>query len=232
MIQMRKAEERGHANHGWLDSYHTFSFADYFDQKHMNFRQLRVINEDRVQPGEGFPTHSHRDMEILTYVLEGSLEHKDSMGNGSIIKRGDIQRMSAGTGVTHSEYNASKKELVHLLQIWILPEKAGIKPGYEQSRIDDGSRKNRLHSIASSNPKNGAVKIHQDAELFTALLDKDQRVDYTLKNMRHAWLQTASGAIEVNGKVLEEGDGAAISEEKKLDISAKKDSEFLLFDLS
>jgi len=232
MIQIRKSQERGHANHGWLDTYHTFSFADYFDERFTNFRKLRVINEDFVKPGEGFPTHSHRDMEILTYILEGTLEHKDSMGTGSLIKRGDIQRMSAGTGVTHSEYNASKKDVVHLLQIWILPEKGGIKPGYEQTHLEDNSRKNRLYSMASGQSKNGAVTIHQDVEVFTALLDKGQKIDYSFKNKRYGWLQVAAGAVEVNGKMLEAGDGAAISEEKRLDILAKKDSEFLLFDLA
>jgi len=232
MIQIRKSQERGHANHGWLDSYHTFSFADYFDQKHMNFRKLRVINEDRVQPAEGFPSHSHRDMEILTYILEGTLEHKDSMGNGSQIKPGDIQRMSAGTGVTHSEYNASKNELVHLLQIWILPEKPGLKPGYEQVRMSEETRKNRLGLIASHTPKNGAVKINQDVELFASLLDKGKKVEYEIEDRRYAWLQVAGGSVEVNGTILNAGDGAAISAEKRLEITAKKDSEILFFDLA
>ena len=171
-------------------------------------------------------------MEILTYILEGTLEHKDSMGTGSLIKRGDIQRMSAGTGVTHSEYNASKKDVVHLLQIWILPEKGGIKPGYEQTHLEDNSRKNRLYSMASGQSKNGAVTIHQDVEVFTALLDKGQKIDYSFKNKRYGWLQVAAGAVEVNGKMLEAGDGAAISEEKQLDIISEKDSELLLFDLA
>ncbi len=232
MIQVRKSEERGRAKADWLDSYHTFSFADYFDPHHMHFRHLRVINEDRIQPAKGFPAHSHRDMEILTYVLEGALEHQDSMGNGSIIRRGDIQRMSAGTGITHSEQNASAKEWVHLLQIWILPEKAGTHPGYEQAHFRDETKKNHFYLIASRTPRGGAIKIHQDAELFAAILDQGTSVTQALSDQRYAWLQLAAGTVELNGILLQAGDGAAASGEKELRITAKKDSEILLFDLA
>ena len=232
MIKIRPAYERGHASHGWLDSYHTFSFADYQDPGHMGFRKLRVINEDRVEPGEGFPTHSHRDMEIISYVLDGALEHKDSMGTGSVIKPGDVQRMSAGTGVTHSEYNPSKKDKVHFLQIWIFPESNGLKPSYEQTHIKAEDKKDKLCLIASSNSKNGAVKIHQDAELFVSCLGQDKRIEYLPKNNRFVWLQMARGAVNLNSVSLNAGDGAAISEEKHLQITAKTDSEILLFDLA
>ena len=233
MIQIRKAGERGHANHGWLDTYYTFSFADYDDPKHMHFRTLRVINEDRVEPGEGFPAHFHRDMEILTYILEGALEHKDSMGNGSIIRPGDVQRMSAGTGVTHSEYNPSKKEPVHLLQIWILPEKNGLEPSYEQVHFDDAARRNRLCLIASQHPVNGAVKMHQEVNLFSSLLDDQKEIEYPLKAGRYAWLQMARGSAQINDLLLNAGDGAAVTQEKNLRIrAAQKDSEILLFDLA
>ncbi len=232
MIEIRKSADRGHADHRWLQTHHTFSFADYHDPKHMHFRSLRVINEDFVQPGQGFPTHSHQDMEILTYILEGALEHKDSMGNGSVIKPGDIQRMSAGTGVTHSEHNPSKKDSVHLLQIWILPKTLGLQPGYEQVHFEDEARKNRFCLIASHHPIKGAVKIHQDAELFTSLLNKGTKVGYELKENRFAWLQVAGGSVNLNGILLAAGDGAAVSKEKNLQISAERNSEVLLFDLA
>lgn len=232
MITIRKSQERGHFNHGWLDTYHSFSFDQYFDPKHMNFRALRVINEDRVEAGEGFPTHGHKDMEILTYILSGELEHKDSMGNGSVIRRGDIQRMSAGTGVRHSEFNASKTTPVHLLQIWILPEKSGVAPGYEQITLEDSIRKNRLGLIASDKPGKGSVKIRQDVKVFSGLLDQGKTIDYTFEKDRHAWVQVATGAVQVNGQSLQAGDGAALSGESALQIKAKENSEFLLFDLA
>ena len=232
MIKLRLAKERGHANHGWLDSYHTFSFADYQDPDYMGFRKLRVINEDRVEPGKGFGTHGHRDMEIITCVLDGRIEHKDSMGNGSIINPGDVQRMSAGTGVTHSEFNPSKKEPLHFLQIWILPEKTGLKPSYEQRSFNREDKLNKLCLVASNDTQNGAVKIHQDVSLFISLLDKDKKVEHHLKEGRHAWLQIAGGSITMNDVSLSVGDGAAISEEKRLTIIAKTPSEILLFDLT
>ena len=232
MIKLRPAKERGHANHGWLDSYHTFSFADYQDPDYMGFRNLRVINEDRVQAAQGFGTHSHRDMEIISYVLEGQIEHKDSMGTGSIIKPGDVQRMSAGTGVTHSEFNPSKKELLHFLQIWILPEKTGLKPSYEQRSFKKEDKLNKLCLVASNDSQSGAVKIHQDVNLFISLLDKDKKVEHRLKEGRHAWIQVAGGSIIINNVSLNAGDGVAISEDKLLTITAKTPSEILLFDLA
>lgn len=232
MIQLRRSQDRGHANHGWLDTWHTFSFADYFDPNNMGFRKLRVINEDRVEAGQGFPTHSHRDMEIITYVLEGQIEHKDSMGNISIIRPGDVQRMSAGTGVTHSEYNPSSKEALHLLQIWILPEKPGIKPGYEQKMFNKEEKLNRLRLVASREAEEGSVKVHQDVRLYASVLDEGKKVELPLKKGRHAWLQVTKGAVSVNETTLNAGDGASASDEKLLSIQAKKPSEFLLFDLA
>ena len=232
MILVRRAGERGHANHGWLDSYHTFSFADYHDPAFMGFRSLRVINEDFVEPAQGFGTHPHRDMEIITYVLEGAVEHKDSMGNGSVIRPGDVQRMTAGTGVTHSEFNPSKDEKLHLLQIWILPEAEGLKPSYEQKAFPKDKKLNRLRLVASNAPKGGAVRIHQDASLYASHLEKGKAVEHKLKKGRYAWLQMASGAAHLNGKSLRGGDGAAIAEADTLEITAGADSEILLFDLA
>ena len=233
MIQIRRSGERGHFNHGWLDTYHTFSFADYYDPAHTHFRTLRVINEDFVQPGEGFPTHSHRDMEIITYILQGALEHKDSMGNGSVIKPGDIQRMSAGTGVTHSEYNPSPSEPVHLLQIWVLPEAKNIPPGYEQTRFEEKDRKNTLRLIAAPRPEQGAVKIHQAAKLFSTILEPGKKVSYSFEDKRYGWAQIASGSVTMNGVSLNAGDGASISGEKSLEITGgPQGSEILLFDLA
>jgi len=232
MIQVRRSEDRGHVRHGWLDSHHTFSFADYYDPAEMGFRALRVINEDRVAPGEGFPTHSHRDMEILSYVLEGGLEHKDSLGTGSVIRPGDVQRMSAGTGVAHSEFNASKKEPVHFLQIWILPERKSLKPGYEQKHFSEESRQGQLRLIASPGGEEGSVSIHQDVRLYSALLGKGQTVTHALTPGRHAWVQVARGAVRLGEQTLKAGDGAAISEEKAITLTADAPSEVLLFDLN
>ncbi|HSA93032.1 MAG TPA: pirin family protein [Terriglobales bacterium] len=232
MIQLRPAAERGHANHGWLDTWHTFSFDSYHDPEHMGFRTLRVINEDFVAPGAGFPTHPHRDMEIVTYVLEGALQHKDSLGNGSIIRPGDGQRMSAGSGILHSEFNASKTEPVHLLQIWIRPEKRNIEPGYEQKEFPAEEKRGRLRPIAARDGRDGAVTIHQDVTLYAAVLEPGREVEHALGPGRHAWLQVARGAVTLNGKPLSQGDGAAVSEEKKLNIRAESDAEVLLFDLA
>ena len=233
MIAIRRSQERGGADHGWLNTRHTFSFDSYYDPRHMHFRALRVINEDVVQPGQGFPTHPHRDMEIITYVLEGALEHKDSLGNGSIIHPGDGQRMSAGTGILHGEFNASKTEPVHLLQIWIMPESKGITPGYEQKAFPEAEKRGRLKLIAARGGENGAVTVHQDVSLYVSLLDKGQKVEHALAPGRHAWLQVARGSVQLNGSRLEQGDGANVSDEQKLAITGKQDgSEILLFDLA
>jgi redox-sensitive bicupin YhaK (pirin superfamily) len=232
MITRRPAAERGHANHGWLDSRHTFSFADYYDEAHMGFRALRVINEDRVQPGHGFGTHQHRDMEIISYVLEGSLAHRDSMGTGSTIVPGDVQRMSAGTGVRHSEMNPSSSEPVHFLQIWLLPEQRGIEPGYEQKRFDAADKRGLFRLIASRDGRDGAVTVHQDVNLYAGVFAAGERSRVTLPPGRHAWIQVARGGITVNGQALDEGDGAAVSDEVELDVDATADSEVLVFDLA
>ena len=229
MITIRKAEERGHFDHGWLDTSHTFSFADYYDDSFMGFRALRVINEDRVAPGRGFGTHAHRDMEIVTYVLDGALAHRDSMGNGSVIRRGDVQRMSAGTGVLHSEMNGSGDEPVHFMQIWILPERRAIDPGYEQKNYSDDERRNTLRLVASRDGRDGSVTVHQDASIYSSLLDGT--VSHEFASGRYGWLQLARGEAEVNGETLRAGDGAAISGETQLTITGKK-AELLLFDLA
>lgn len=231
MIQIRKAQERGLTEIDWLKSYHTFSFDPYYDPQYDHFRLLRVINEDWVKPGAGFPPHSHRDMEIITYILSGALQHKDSMGNGSVIRPGDVQRMTAGTGVTHSEFNASKKEPVHLFQIWILPEKKGHEPGYEQKKFERKLLEGKLSLIASKEAENGAVKVHQDVQLYASSLKSKQTVVYQVKSGRYGWVQVAEGKLDLNGKALAAGDGAGISDEPSLKFTAKKDSEFLLFDL-
>jgi redox-sensitive bicupin YhaK (pirin superfamily) len=228
MIHIRKAGERGHANHGWLDTYHTFSFADYYDPEHMGYRTLRVLNEDRVAPGGGFGTHGHRDMEIITYVLEGALAHQDSMGNRGVIRPGEVQRMSAGTGVLHSEMNASDQEGVHFLQIWIVPERRAITPGYEQKRIDFGDG---LRLIAAPEGSDDGVKIHQDARLYGARLEGGRAIEHEFAPGRHGWLQIARGEVEMNGQMLSAGDGAAISDEPLVKVSGKN-GEILLFDLS
>jgi redox-sensitive bicupin YhaK (pirin superfamily) len=231
MIEVRPGPERGHVDHGWLDSYHTFSFDTFYDPQHMHFRHLRVINEDRVAPGQGFPTHPHRDMEIITYVLEGAIEHKDSMGTGSVIRPGEIQHMSAGTGVTHSEYNPSKSELLHLLQIWIMPETKGVRPSYDQKATNLAEHTGQLRLIASRDGSDGAVKINQDTNLYASVLRAGEKVGYTLQPNRYAWLQVARGAVLLNGVDLAAGDGAAVSNETVLEIAGKTDSEILLFDL-
>jgi len=232
MITIRKAEERGHFNHGWLDTYHTFSFADYYDPAHMGFGHLRVINQDRVKPSRGFPTHGHEDMEIISYVLEGALEHKDSMGNGSIIRPGDVQRMSAGTGVTHSEYNPSSTELVHFLQIWILPDKRSLAPSYEQKSYPDGQKRAQLRLIASQDGHAGSVTVHQNIRVFATLLGAGEQATYSVPPGRRAWLQVARGSLQLNGVPMKEGDGAAIKDERELRIEGDKDGEALLFDLA
>lgn len=231
MITIRKAEERGHFDFGWLNTYHSFSFGDYYDPKHTQFRTLRVINEDFVQPGRGFPTHGHRDMEIITYILQGALEHRDSMGSGSIIRRGDAQRMSAGTGVTHSEANPSPDEPVHLLQIWIFPSKQDMQPEYEEKKFSDEEKRNKLRLIVSPDGTAGSVKIHQDAKIYASLLDERRDVVHSLEEGRSAWLQIAAGSVTLNDIALKQGDGVAVSQESNLRISAQQAAEVLLFDL-
>ena len=235
MITLRPAAERGHFDHGWLNTYHTFSFADYHDPRHTHFRGLRVINEDTVQPGGGFGTHPHRDMEIITYILQGALAHKDSMGTGSTIVPGDVQRMSAGTGVLHSEYNHSRDELVHLLQIWIFPSERGLKPSYEQKTFAAEEKLNRLRLVASPDASDGSVILHSDARVYGSLLEPGASVEHALAQGRGAWIQVVTGAIEVNGKRLAAGDGAGIEDEQLLTITGRAESassEFLLFDLA
>jgi len=232
MIQIRPSQERGGGNHGWLKTHHTFSFGDYWDPKWMGFRSLRVINEDWVAPNTGFPTHPHRDMEIITYVLEGKLEHKDSLGTGSVILPGDGQRMTAGSGIRHSEFNPSTTDAVHLLQIWIQPEKAALPPSYEQKSFPEAEKNGKLRLVASRDASDGSVKINQDAKLYVSLLKAGEEVTHEFTAGRHGWLQVARGAVDVNGKPLAQGDGAAISNEKKLSIKGTKDAEVLLFDLA
>lgn len=231
MIQVRKSEERGHARHGWLDSHHTFSFANYYDPRFTGFRDLLVINEDRVQPGQGFGKHGHENMEIISYVLEGELAHKDSMGSGSVIRPGDVQRMSAGTGVRHCEFNHSEEKPVHFLQIWITPREEGLKPGYEEKRFTPEEKKNRLRLIVSPSGEEGSLTINQDAKLYASLLDEGKEVNYDLSSGRYGWVQVTQGSVELNGTLLKAGDGAAISDEKGLKLVAKNPAEFLLFDL-
>ncbi len=232
MIDLRRAEERGHADHGWLDTRHTFSFADYWDPRYPGFRGLRVINEDRVQPGQGFPTHGHRDMEIVSYVLAGALEHKDSMGTGSVIRPGDVQRMSAGSGVQHSEYNHSRDEIVHFLQIWLLPAGRGLEPGYEQKHFPDAEKRGRLRLIASRDGAESSVTIHTDARIYASVLEPGQEVAHRLGAGRHAWIQVTRGAVTLDGHLLGQGDGAAVSGEPALAITGKEPAEILLFDLA
>ena len=232
MIQIRKSNERGHANHGWLDSHFTFSFAEYFDPEHVQFRTLRVMNDDRIAGGGGFPTHPHRDMEIVTYVLDGALEHRDSMGNGSVIRPGDVQYMSAGSGVRHSEFNASKTEPVHLYQIWMLPEKTGLKPTYDQKNFCEAEKRGKLRLVASPDGRSGSVKIRQNNELYATILPDGESVRHELKPNRHAYVQVARGSVALNGKQLDEGDGAAVSAEKSVELTGVNNAEVLLFDLT
>jgi redox-sensitive bicupin YhaK (pirin superfamily) len=233
MITIRPAHERGHADHGWLESHHTFSFADYHDPEHMGFRALRVINDDRVAPGRGFGTHPHRDMEIISYVLEGGLEHKDSMGTGSVIRPGDVQRMSAGTGVLHSEFNASKSELVHFLQIWLLPNQRGLAPSYEQKTFSEADKKGRLRVIASPDERDGSVGIHADAVVYTGVFGPGEKGELALPPGHHAWVHVARGAAKVNGRELADGDGAALSGEAAVTIEGSDGGgEVLVFDLA
>ena len=232
MINIRKSADRGRTKIDWLDSRHSFSFGEYYDPSQSGFRALRVINEDRVRAGAGFPTHGHRDMEIVTYVLEGALEHKDSLGTGSIIRPGEVQRMSAGSGITHSEFNHSKSEPVHFLQIWIVPSQRGIAPGYEQREIDVAKLRGALVPIATRDGRDKSVKIHQDAALSVAKLERGQSINVDLKSGRHGWIQVARGEVAINSKALAEGDGAAISDESKASIVADSPAEVLLFDLA
>lgn len=232
MINLRKANERGHANHGWLNSYHTFSFANYYDPAHMEFRALRVINEDRVQAEQGFGNHSHQDMEIISYLIEGALEHHDNMENHSIIVPGEVQRMTAGTGVTHSEYNHSKKEVVHFLQIWIQPDTSGLNPGYEQKQFQEAYQSGQLTLVGSKNGKGGSLTIHQDVNLYVGHLEQGQELEYQPPPNRYSWIQMVHGSLAINNLTLEVSDGMAVSEEPILKLTGNQKSEFLLFDLA
>jgi redox-sensitive bicupin YhaK (pirin superfamily) len=232
MITIRKSDERGGGDYGWLNTKHTFSFDQYYDPKWMGFRSLRVINEDFVAPANGFPTHPHRDMEIITYILEGKLEHKDSLGTGSLILPGDGQRMSAGRGIRHSEFNPSPVDTVHLLQIWISPSEKGLQPSYEQKSFPEAEKRGKFRVIASPDGKDGSVTIHQDAKLLVTLLKPADEVVHALDPKRFGWLQVAKGEVALNGQVLRQGDGAAVAEEEKLQVRGTKDSEVLLFDLA
>ena len=232
MISVRKAFERGHFDHGWLDTHHTFSFSQYYEPQHMGFRALRVINEDHVSGGKGFGTHPHEDMEIVTYVLEGSLAHRDSLGTGSVIRPGELQRMTAGTGIRHSEVNASPAAPVHLYQIWLLPEREGLEPGYEQKSFPEGERQNRLRLVASPDGREGSLTIRQDVRIFLAALEDGKSLSHALPAGRHAWLQVLRGGVDLNGHALASGDGVAVSDEAALLIRADGPSEVMLFDLA
>ncbi len=232
MIAVRKTEDRGHFDYGWLETYHTFSFGAYRDPDHMGFRSLRVINEDRVQPGQGFSTHPHKEMEIISYVLDGALEHRDSLGNGSVIHAGEVQKMSAGTGVTHSEHNHSQTEIVHFLQIWILPERKSLEPSYEQRSFAEHEKRGTLRLIASRDGGDGSVTIHQDVSIYLTVLDPGQQVVHRLSADRHAWVHVARGRVGLNGHGLATGDGAAVSDEESLTIVGEEAAEVLLFDLA
>ena len=231
MIDIRHADERGSVNLGWLDSKHSFSFGHYFDPDHMGFGPLRVINEDRVQPGEGFPTHGHENMEIISYVLDGALERKDSIGTGSVIRPGDVQRMSAGTGIRHSEYNPSTEHPAHFLQIWIVPDETGIEPGYEQKAFAPADRQGVLKLVAARDGRDGALTLHQDVDLYSSLFKDGDDVSLALRDGRRAWVQVARGSVQVNGEALEAGDGVALSNETALRVTAKSDTEVLIFDM-
>lgn len=232
MITIRRAHDRGRANFGWLDSHHTFSFGEYYDPQHMGFRKLRVINDDRVAPGGGFPTHPHRDMEIVSYVLDGGLQHRDSMGNGSVIRPGDVQRMSAGTGVLHSEYNASTTESAHFLQIWIQPDQRGITPGYEQKRFEAADKRGTLRLVASPDGRDGSVTLHADASIHAGLFDAGESARHPIPSGRHAWVHVARGHVRVNGHELTEGDGLALTDESAVGVEGLADAEVLVFDLA
>ena len=232
MFALRRAQQRGHASHGWLNSYHTFSFGDYYDPRHMGFANLRVINDDTVSPSGGFGTHGHRDMEIITYVLDGALEHRDSMGNGSLIRPGDVQRMSAGTGVTHSEFNASDSEPVHFLQIWVLPEQHGLRPGYEQKAFPDEEKRGRLRLVGSHDGRDGSLTIHQDVDLYATLLRAGDSVNHELADGRKGWVQVARGAAVLDGQPLQQGDGVAIEGPATISLTGSPDTEILLFDMA
>jgi quercetin 2,3-dioxygenase len=232
MVNLRKSEERGHFDYGWLQTRHTFSFNEYYDLDHMRFRSLRVINEDLVQPGAGFPTHGHRDMEIISYVMEGALEHKDSMGNGSTIKAGEVQRIRAGTGITHSEYNPSASETAHFLQIWITPQHKSLQPSYQQQRFDEAQKRGRLQLIASPEGEASSVSIDQDVELYACILDPSEIAVHTFRPGRHGWVQLLRGTLRANAVEMRAGDGAAVSEEPELQIAAVEPAEFLLFDMA
>ncbi|HZZ72622.1 MAG TPA: pirin family protein [Pirellulales bacterium] len=232
MIRLRKSADRGHLNHGWLDTYHTFSFGSYYDPEHVHFRALRVMNEDRVDPNQGFGMHAHKDMEIVTYVLSGALQHRDSLGNGEVLRAGELQRMTAGSGIRHSEFNPSAEEAVHLYQIWLLPEQTGLQPGYEQKRFDPAARENRWQRVASREAAEGSLRIHQDATVWLADLAAGRALEHSFAAGRHAWLQVLRGAVELEGNALQAGDGAALSDVSGLAISARESSEVLLFDLA
>ena len=232
MITVRPATARGHFNHGWLDTSHTFSFADYYDPEQMGFRSLRVINEDRVEPGEGFGTHPHRDMEIVTVVVDGALEHRDSMGNGGVLRRGDVQQMTAGSGIMHSEFNHSSSEPVHFLQIWMLPQRRGLTPSYDQRRFAIEARRDRWLPLVTPDARDGALTVHQDAALFATVLSPGTRLEHPFEQGRHGWLQVVTGTVTLNGVTLGPGDGAAISDEAVASVAASSESECLLFDLA
>lgn len=231
-MQVIRSQERGFADHGWLKSYHSFSFANYYNPNMMGFRALRVINDDKIAGGMGFGTHPHNDMEIVTYVMQGELQHKDSMGNGSIIRPGEVQRMSAGTGIQHSEFNASRTDEAHLLQIWILPDRRGHTPSYEQTKFPEAERQGKLRLVVSNNGREGSVTVHQDVSVYASLLSEGETLQYTLPAGRHAWLQVARGALTVNGVALTAGDAVTLSAPRTLDIQGGKGGEFLLFDLA
>jgi len=231
MITIRRADDRGEANFGWLDSRHSFSFGRYYDPEHVGYRSLRVINEDKVEPGAGFGTHPHKDMEILSYVLAGGLEHKDSLGTGSVIRPGDVQRMTAGSGVTHSEFNESKTDPVHFLQIWLLPDLKGLEPGYEQ-RSFDTARRGALALVASRDGRDGSLTVHQDADVYASVLEPDETVSLTLRDGRGAWVQVARGSIDLNGERLTAGDGAAVEDVSAVSVRAESAAEVLVFDLA
>ena len=232
MITIRKSADRGHFDHGWLDTYHTFSFGDYYDPSHDNFRSLRVMNEDQIAPAMGFPLHGHRDMEIVTYVLSGALQHQDSLGNGGVLRPGEFQHMTAGRGIRHSEFNPSTSEPVHLYQIWLLPRAEGLEPRYEQTTFDAAGRENRWQLVASPAGAEGSLPIEQDARIFLATLAADQRLSYQMSHGRHVWLQVLRGSVQSNGTKLTAGDGAAISDESAINLTASSPSEIMLFDLA